>query len=55
MNFNQAGRTEDGDESKGLELKRRVGLFSGVALIVGNMIGNFIYYRPTNDNQLLFF
>ena len=38
-----------GDEPKkdvqppveGLELKRRVGLVSGVALIVGNMIGNF--------------
>ena len=32
------------DEAKGLELKRRVGLFSGVALIVGNMIGNCYWF-----------
>jgi hypothetical protein len=29
--------------TNGLELKRKVGLFSGVALIVGNMIGSIIY------------
>ena len=28
--------------TNGLELKRKVGLFSGVALIVGNMIGNIM-------------
>lgn len=27
------------EAQEGLELKRKVGLFSGVALIVGNMIG----------------
>ena len=33
----------DLEVTNGLELKRKVGLFSGVALIVGNMVGSIIY------------
>ncbi|XP_046458061.1 b(0,+)-type amino acid transporter 1-like [Daphnia pulex] len=34
------------EAQEGLELKRKVGLFSGVALIVGNMIGSGIFISP---------
>ena len=46
----------EGQDSQGLELKRRVGLLSGIALIVGNMIGEFnarIIYSLFNYVQML--
>ena len=38
--------------SQGLELKRRVGLLSGIALIVGNMIGELNARIIFNSNKL---
>ncbi len=43
--------SEKPSDGQGLELKRKVGLFSGISLIVGNMIGNktlYVYFKQTN-------
>ncbi|XP_033625653.1 b(0,+)-type amino acid transporter 1-like [Asterias rubens] len=42
----QDGDTDSQDGSKGLKLKRQVGLISGIAMIVGTMIGSGIFVSP---------
>ena len=41
------GRDRSDDSEASVNLKRTVGLFSGISLIVGTMIGSGIFVSPT--------